>query len=163
MDKETFRKIERQRRIEYHKTIDQLDIDADLLHQWLMLSKDLDLAGKIIAGYHPQGSELDITALLEFLSSQGHYIVLPLKDEIGFDLAPDIVFVPGLAFDDQGNRLGQGKGYYDQALMNLSKTKEIIAIGMGYECQKLDNIPVCDMDYTMNYILTPASFIRVQK
>ncbi len=163
MTKDELRKQARTQRINYHKTVDQLDIDAGLLNQWSLLSKDIDLSGKVIAGYRPTGSEINITELLNYLSAKGHFIVYPLEHDIGFDLEPDIILAPLLAFDKHGNRLGQGQGYYDQALTTLAKTKKIIVIGVAYECQKLDNIPVCDMDYTMDFILMPSTFIRVQK
>lgn len=163
MNKDDLRQQARSLRVDYHKTIDQFDVDAGLLTQWIELSKEVDLSAKVVAGYQAQGSELNITAVLDYLSAQGHYIVYPLSDVIGFDLDPDIILVPLLAFDEQGRRLGQGKGYYDQALFNLAKIKKIIAIGVGYDCQKLDNIPACDMDYTMDFILTPSTFTRVHK
>jgi 5-formyltetrahydrofolate cyclo-ligase len=163
MTKPELRKIARTQRINYHKTVDQLDIDAGLLHQWSLLSKDIDLSSKVIAGYRPTGSEINITALLDYLSVSGYPISYPLDGKIGFDQEPDIILAPLLAFDEQGNRLGHGQGYYDQALTTLAKTKKIIVIGVAYECQKLDNIPVCDMDYTMDFILMPSTFIRVQK
>ncbi|MBX3486918.1 MAG: hypothetical protein KF798_03320 [Candidatus Paracaedibacteraceae bacterium] len=161
MNKDSLRQQVRAQRIRYHKTIDQADIDTGLLAQWHRLSRDEGFSTCVIAGYKPMGSEINITALLDYLSVQGHSIIYPSAD--GFDPVPDLVLVPLLAFDEQGHRLGQGKGYYDQTLFKMAKSKKIIAIGVAYECQKLDNIPVCDMDYTMDFILMPSTFIRVHK
>lgn len=46
----------------------------------------------------------------------------------------DIVFVPGLAFNSQGYRIGYGGGYYDKFL----KDCECIKVGLGFKEQVLD-------------------------
>ena len=51
-----------------------------------------------------------------------------------FLTSSDIVFVPGLAFDLRGHRLGYGKGFYDKFLKNHS---EVASVGVGYEEQLL--------------------------
>ena len=46
---------------------------------------------------------------------------------------PDIIMVPLIAFDNQNNRLGYGKGYYDLYLGKfLKKNKNIITIGVAF-------------------------------
>ena len=62
----------------------------------------------------------------------------------------DCFLVPGLAFDLSGNRLGYGKGIYDQLLANSSGIK----IGVCSENQLLDTIPIEKHDVPMDYILT---------
>ena len=62
----------------------------------------------------------------------------------------DCFLVPGLAFDVSGNRLGYGKGIYDQLLANSAGIK----LGICSENQLLDNIPTEKHDVPMNYILT---------
>jgi 5-formyltetrahydrofolate cyclo-ligase len=49
-----------------------------------------------------------------------------------------IVFVPGLAFTADGRRLGQGGGYYDRL---LAQRPDLRAIGVGFACQLLDDLP----------------------
>jgi 5-formyltetrahydrofolate cyclo-ligase len=51
----------------------------------------------------------------------------------------DLIIVPALAFDSQGNRLGRGKGYYDRFLHSLPKT--IPTVGLAFSFQILDRIP----------------------
>lgn len=162
IDKDSLRKKVRVQRQQYHATIVQSDIDDQIYQRWQLLSQEFDVNNRIIAGYKAQGSELNIDKLLALLSTT-NTITYPLYNQIGFGIEPDIILVPLLAFDNEGHRLGQGQGYYDLALYNLKKFKKIIAVGIGYECQKLDKIPVCDKDYTLDYVLTPITIIRVKK
>jgi len=62
----------------------------------------------------------------------------------------DLIIVPGIAFDRQGNRLGRGKGYYDRLLSTLSAPR----IGLCFSFQLLDHIPVKPFDIQMNAIVT---------
>lgn len=167
--KQELRRVLRQRRQDYHKTIDQSIIDQQLIVRWKELTEILQLTSPLsIAGYEPIGSELNILELMKYLQEQGYTICLPriVDDEkLEFTswqdprkkLTPDIALVPLLGFDDQGNRLGQGQGYYDRNL------KRIVAIGVGYACQQLDNIPICDKDYPMDYILIPEKILKINK
>lgn len=63
----------------------------------------------------------------------------------------DVVIVPGTAFDKNKNRLGRGKGYYDKYFNGKNITK----IGICYDFQLLENIPVEPFDVRMDKIITP--------
>jgi 5-formyltetrahydrofolate cyclo-ligase len=65
----------------------------------------------------------------------------------------DVVFIPLLAFDKSGNRVGYGKGFYDRFLKELPK--KTIKIGLSFFPQehKLDGIEKHDVK--MNYCVTP--------
>ena len=68
---------------------------------------------------------------------------------------PDVMLVPLLAYDNQKNRLGYGKGYYDKFLNKyLKKNNKIVTIGVAFSFQKYHKIPVSDNDVKLNYILT---------
>lgn len=62
----------------------------------------------------------------------------------------DLIIVPGVAFDSKGNRLGYGKGYYDKYL----KGKNIYKIGVCFNEQVVDNLPIDKHDIKMNLIIT---------
>ena len=63
----------------------------------------------------------------------------------------DIVFVPGLAFDKNMNRLGRGKAYYDRFLKNFSGLK----VGVLFHDQILkENIAVQSHDIKMDWLIT---------
>lgn len=55
-----------------------------------------------------------------------------------------LMIMPGVAYDDAGYRLGYGGGFYDRFLD--SKT-EICTIAIGYECQRVERLPVEEHDY----------------
>ena len=65
----------------------------------------------------------------------------------------DMVIVPGVAFDLEGNRLGRGGGYYDRFLSSLSK--QTITVGLAYDVQMFDHLPsLQDHDIPVMHILT---------
>ena len=71
-----------------------------------------------------------------------------------YNASIDLVIVPGLAFDQDNNRLGRGKGYYDRLLKNLDTYK----IGICFKCQLIDKIPKDKWDIKMNEIATFTQF-----
>ncbi|PIW68787.1 MAG: 5-formyltetrahydrofolate cyclo-ligase, partial [Candidatus Omnitrophica bacterium CG12_big_fil_rev_8_21_14_0_65_42_8] len=50
----------------------------------------------------------------------------------------DLVVVPGVAFDKNHNRIGRGKGYYDNFLRRFPKGRS--KIGLGFRFQLLDKV-----------------------
>ncbi|PLX05103.1 MAG: 5-formyltetrahydrofolate cyclo-ligase [Marinilabiliales bacterium] len=62
----------------------------------------------------------------------------------------DVVIVPGVAFDLKNNRMGRGKAYYDKLLHNLNAYK----LGVCFDFQLLDSIPVDELDVKMDLVLT---------
>lgn len=61
----------------------------------------------------------------------------------------DLVIVPGMAFDAQGNRLGRGKGYYDRFLPKVQAYK----IGMCFAFQHFDYITHEAHDVKMDEVI----------
>lgn len=68
--------------------------------------------------------------------------------------ALDLVLMPLTGFDEQGNRLGMGAGYYDRTFAFLGKRSKPILIGLAHECQKVSAIPVADWDIPMKGVAT---------
>ena len=68
----------------------------------------------------------------------------------------DLVLVPGLAFDWNGNRLGHGKGFYDRLLKQVPGLK----CGVGHDFQLLGKIPTEPHDVRVNFIVTPTRCFR---
>jgi 5-formyltetrahydrofolate cyclo-ligase len=65
----------------------------------------------------------------------------------------DVVFVPLLAFDKKGNRVGYGKGFYDQFLAECKP--ETIKIGLSFfEAEEIIN-DVSEQDIQLDYCVTP--------
>lgn len=67
----------------------------------------------------------------------------------------ELAFIPGLAFDQEKNRLGYGKGFYDQLLPAL----KCLQIGLAYECQIVEDIPREAHDHPLNMIITENRII----
>lgn len=62
----------------------------------------------------------------------------------------DVAVIPGMSFDNHGNRLGRGKGYYDRFLTNIPQAHKI---GMCFGFQKVDEVPTEETDVRMDEIL----------
>ena len=62
----------------------------------------------------------------------------------------DMIIVPGLAFDNNNNRLGYGGGYYDHFLAQNPEAKKI---AICYPFQVLDQVPVAPYDQKVDQIL----------
>lgn len=70
----------------------------------------------------------------------------------------ELVVVPAVAYDRNGNRLGRGKGFYDRLLATTKATK----VGVGYEFQIVDEIPAEQHDVPMDMIVTQQTVIRIR-
>lgn len=69
----------------------------------------------------------------------------------------DLILVPGVAFDREGNRLGRGGGYYDKFLRSQHHA---VTIGVGYDFQIVDEVPIERNDIRVKYIITPTQTIE---
>ncbi len=64
----------------------------------------------------------------------------------------DLVIVPGVAFDEEKNRLGRGKGYYDRFLKKLPPGIE--TIGLCFDFQLVDYLPQDSHDFPVFRVIT---------
>ncbi len=66
----------------------------------------------------------------------------------------DLVLVPLLAFDEKGNRVGYGKGFYDRFLNRCRE--DVIKIGLSFfEAEKqIDDTD--DFDISLTYCISPG-------
>ena len=72
-------------------------------------------------------------------------------DQVQKKIKLDVIFVPGLCFDKKGNRLGFGKGYYDQFLkLNPSSYK----IGCCPQKCLIDKLPIDEWDVKMDLVVS---------
>ena len=128
--------------------------------------------------------EIDIRPLLEALHERGHEILLPVTPPLGHPLSfrrwtpgadmlrerfgtfsptadapegvPRILFVPLVAFDRTGRRLGYGDGYYDRTLAALPGAT---AIGCAFAAQELDEVPADAYDVRLSAVATERGVI----
>ena len=69
----------------------------------------------------------------------------------------DLVVIPGLAFDKQGNRLGRGGSYYDGFLAHPQL--KAVKCGLAFDEQIVDSIPVEDHDVPVDSLVTDRQYI----
>jgi len=70
----------------------------------------------------------------------------------------DAVLVPGLAFDETGNRLGRGSGHFDRLLGQTSGVK----IALAFDFQVLDGVPAEAHDARMDFIVTETRVVNLR-
>ena len=92
------------------------------------------------------------------LEEGGFGIMEPTGGETVDRMAVDAWLVPGVGFDRDGNRLGRGGGVYDVLLEGAPGLK----IGVGYECQLVENLPAGGYDRKMDVIVTEKETIWVR-
>ena len=72
----------------------------------------------------------------------------------------DVVFVPLLAYDKQGNRVGYGKGFYDKFLSECKPN--VIKIGLSFfEPEELIE-DIFENDIKLNFCVNPENIIKFQ-
>jgi 5-formyltetrahydrofolate cyclo-ligase len=71
-----------------------------------------------------------------------------------------LIVVPGVAFDHNGNRLGRGQGCYDRVLQ--SSGPRAIAVGLAYEFQLVNSVPVDSWDKQVQFVVTEDRFVDCQ-
>ena len=139
--------------------------------------------GAAVSGFWPMDGEIDIRPLLVALHERGHKILLPHTPKRGNPLifrhwhpgaemvrerfgtyrptgevgVPDVLFVPLVAFDGAGRRLGYGGGFYDRTLAGLPGA---IAIGCAFAAQKLDEVPAAEYDAPLHAVATERGVLR---
>ena len=133
---------------------------------------------KTLSLYYPSNYEVNILILFQLIKKIRIKTVLPIikpNNQLSFvewqhldplkvnefgmlepclknkPIIPDLMLVPLLAFDNNNNRLGYGKGFYDKF---LKKINQIVTIGVAFSFQKYNKIPVSNLDIKLNYILT---------
>ena len=62
----------------------------------------------------------------------------------------EVVVVPGVSFDANGNRLGRGRGYYDRFLLQVPQAYKL---GICFDFQKVAHVPTGPSDVPMNEVI----------
>lgn len=71
----------------------------------------------------------------------------------------DLVIVPGSVFDERGNRMGYGGGFYDRLLPAFSGP----TVALAFELQIVDSVPVGPHDVPVRKIVTERRVITTQR
>lgn len=140
-----------------------------------------------IGFYRADPGEAPATSYMKFFFERGHRLALPRVTKISepmvfhhhadpFDegdlvdgplglrqpradapvIEPDVLFMPLLGFDRNGQRLGQGGGFYDRWLAAHPHT---IAIGMAWDVQEVEDLPLEAHDMPLAAIITPTRLL----
>jgi 5-formyltetrahydrofolate cyclo-ligase len=72
----------------------------------------------------------------------------------------DLMFVPAVAFDLHGYRMGYGKGYYDRWLGNVDIDR---TVGLAFDCQIAEKLPIGKYDIPVGMIITERRIAETKK
>ncbi len=145
--------------------------------------------GAAVALYWPMGDELDCRELISALRARGHPVCLPAiigpdrplvfrlwedaeelapgpfgtsePEKSAPEIVPDLVVLPLLGFDKQGNRLGYGKGYYDRTIAAMDR--QPLLVGLAFGVQELEHIPASPHDVPLHMAVTEDGLRRFEK
>src|SRR5690606_12000189 len=89
----------------------------------------------------------------------GRYGILEPRASIpGEDQPPlDVIFVPGVAFGERGERVGMGKGFYDRM---LSRYPDALRIALAYDFQILPQVTENPWDARVDWIFSERREIQ---
>ncbi|MEL7228834.1 MAG: 5-formyltetrahydrofolate cyclo-ligase [Pseudomonadota bacterium] len=160
----------------------------DLADRAKAVFEDDFMPGTIVAGYHPIRSELDPRPLMAVLADLGARLCLPVvtgettmefrellrggtlsdsgfgtigPDETAAVMDPEVLLMPLSVFDAKGGRIGYGAGFYDRAIEKLeNKGQEPTLIGIAFDEQQADFVPMERHDRRLGTILTPTRTIK---
>jgi 5-formyltetrahydrofolate cyclo-ligase len=139
----------------------------------------------VVAAYMPIRSELSPLRLVAALVAQGIVTAMPETPSPGHPLifrrwapgddlvdgpygtsqpspaapvmVPRVILAPMLAFDSACWRLGYGGGFYDRTLAGFRDAgQRVTAIGIAFDGQLVDKVPVGPFDMPLDAVLTPS-------
>lgn len=116
--------------------------------------------GKRVAVPKVTGKEIDFFYISSFdeLLPGGFGILEPTSKEKVISIDETLMIMPGLAFDDQYNRLGYGAGYYDKYLA-CHEDKIFHKVAFAYDFQIVNRIETTSQDIKVDMIITPSRVI----
>lgn len=156
--------------------------EAAALHllKWLEQAPEV----RLISGYMPIHTELDILPAMHALHTRGYLLsvpvimgkAMPLKfrtwtpdtkmikgpfgamvPESGHWQRPDLLLCPMLAFDATGQRMGYGGGFYDRTIAELTPVR---TLGYAYATQLVDSLPTEPTDMPLEGVVTENGLFR---
>jgi 5-formyltetrahydrofolate cyclo-ligase len=140
--------------------------------------------GTVISVYHEMQSEVPASNYARWFFEAGHRVALPwfaargepmqfrewsnpfieellVPDPYGTMqpadeapiLVPEVMFCPLLGFTARGGRIGYGAGHYDRW---MAQHRPALAIGLAWDCQLVDELPLEPHDVMLDAIVTPT-------
>ncbi len=148
-----------------------------------VISLDEFRSCKSIGNYSAIGSEVDTSMIARYSLMQGKSLAYPkiidsstmefrLVRDTSLDLVvgrysileplysceyiePELLIIPAIVWDEEGYRIGYGKGYYDRYLA----IHDAISIGLAYDFQVLSSIPRTSNDVKVDMIITEKRIV----
>ena len=121
------------------------------------LSRGKQVCAPLLGEKYGEMSAAGITSLDDLIIGKyGLKMPDPDKSKLVLPASINMVIVPALAFDREGNRLGLGAGYYDRFLPEAINS---VLVGMTWGCQLTDRIPNEKHDVKMQYLVTESGLI----
>ena len=136
---------------------------------------------QVVGGYRAIRGEVDLDAALTRLHDGGAMVTVPRVSGDRLDFMPwsptsetiagsfgiyepingeplplsqhDVVLVPLVAFDETGQRLGQGGGFYDRAIAAAGASRPLL-IGVAHAFQQVRSVPVEAWDMPLDAVVT---------
>jgi len=150
------------------------------------VEKDLASVSSLMA-YWPFRGEVDVRGILGRWIAEGRMVWLPrvhgreievvrvrdlerdlqpgrfgILEPVGeaVSVIPEVILVPGVAFDRAGYRLGYGGGFYDRF---LSRMKGALTIGVAYGFQVVERLPHGEHDSCVDRVVCETGWIKNEK
>ncbi|MCF6272908.1 MAG: 5-formyltetrahydrofolate cyclo-ligase [Rhodobacteraceae bacterium] len=141
---------------------------------------------RFISGYMPIRSEIDVLPAMHALFARGYQISVPVivakatplrfrawtpdvnmvdgpfgarVPESGTWHQPDLLLCPMLAFDESGQRMGYGGGFYDRSIAGLKAEKPVRAMGFAYAAQQVKALPHEPTDQRLDGVITECGIM----
>ncbi len=127
---------------------DRAERSAAIVAQLIELPPVVE-ASRVVA-YTAVVGEADPAEAVSWLRNRGVEVRMP-EDDVRPDW-PDVIIVPGTAFTQGGDRLGQGGGWYDRFLPG--RRADAVTVGIGFATQIVDFVPTAPHDVALDCIVT---------
>jgi len=180
--KEARRELRRRIAVLSEKELEKSD---DAIYNQIMVLPELQ-AAKTVFLYLSVGHEVSTRRLIDALSAEGKTVALPVslpQGEMFFaryeaggltegSVVPipepdadaphveagegDLIVVPGLSFDSEGFRMGQGGGYYDRFLSR----NPIFSVGLARDALLMERVPREEHDRGVDCLVTETRILR---
>jgi len=150
---------------------------ADVVMAYLPMPEEVDTTGIVMAAWqagktvlapkvsweHKHMMALEIHSLDSGLAitQQGPKILEPQYGEAWPVGEIDFIIVPALAFDESGNRLGRGMGFYDRFLAGAGE--RTFTCGLAFAEQVVPRVPTADHDRPVDALVTDCKVLRFDR
>lgn len=137
-------------------------LQAKAIYGYMPIQKEVDIKpvllqalkmGKKVALPRVEEDSMEFYRILDFSQLEtGCFRVMEPKRECPLFQEAGLMLVPLVVFDQWGNRIGYGKGFYDRYIHK--NARHVKLAGVGYELQKVPAIPREAFDYPLEYLVT---------